>query len=171
MHRDTTCLFARNARDCLSPKHNRGKQWKVLLLAAFESVLPESHGELCCSAARHLLGLLLSQPHIPSSILPSRARTHSLAVGVTPSAQKFVSRSDLGKDGGSYCFQLPPRINDFLLSHAQKRDIRHPLALCKAVICCRPMTQLKAAINSFHIKETPLLEYVQSGSLSHPSAS
>lgn len=80
--------------------------------------------ELCCPAAHRLLGLLLSLPYTPSQVLPHSAGAHPVADGVTTPAQRFISRSDLGRDGGSCCFQLPPCINDFLLSHRKKKK-RH----------------------------------------------
>lgn len=78
-----------------------------------------SHRDLCCSAHH----LLLSLPHTASWTWLRRAHIHSVAAGITTSAQRFVSRSDLGRDRGSYCSQLPPYINDFLLSHTKKRHL------------------------------------------------
>lgn len=173
MHLGTTCLFAKNARDCLSPKHNRSKQWKFLLLATFESVLPiisEPQGAL----------LLCS----PSSVgFAPFSATHPLLDLAKHCSHPFSS-SRGNHLWPKICLQIRPwqgwqlllfqatSLQQWLTTFThKKRDIWHPLAFCKAVICYRPMTQLKAAINSSHVKETPLLEYVQSGFLSQPSTS
>lgn len=126
MRIDTTCLFAKNARDSASPERNRSTQWKVLLLVTCESVMPiisKPQGALLLFSLSSLGFAPFSATHTHTLLLPSSDRTHSVAVRVTTSARTFVSRSGLGTDSGSYCFQLPRYINDFLLSHTKRRHL------------------------------------------------
>lgn len=137
-------FIAKSAHDCWTPNTtgaNSGKSWcwQESVLAIFS----EPQGSL-----------LLCSPFAPFPAV------HPLLDLAKPCSRPFSSSWD-NQLCPEICLGIRPWQGPWLLlfpatslhkwlsplTH-KKRDIWHPRALCRAVLCYRPMTRLKAAINS-----------------------